>query len=203
MLDARFKNMKVNDLRCSITLLIDVIKKRALPRSTNLKQYELEVAACLAWSFIQIREREGLPFQAPFLSITMTDSLTEKERSVTGNTTDKFIQSVIRHFQEKHIDFSLGFSDRDILDFQMKKVASIEEIAERIEKDQDAYEGSTAILGYYLSDLIIQDVPRIQFDHGKIRDVVICGFNKIGDQFIWCSLRDVPITKVVPPWLML
>ncbi len=202
MLDARFKNMKANDLRCSITLLIDVIKKRALPRSTNLKHYELEVAACLAWSFIQIREREGLPFQTPFLSITMTDSLTEKERSVTGNTTDEFIQSVTRHFQEKGIDFSLGFSDRDILDFQMKKVASIEEIAERIEEDQDAYESGNAVLGYYLTDWSAEDVTPTPFNEHKIRDVIICGFNESGDVFTWHSLYDVKTFKVTPPWLL-
>lgn len=174
-----------------------------MPRTTNIKLYELEVAACLAWSFIQIREREGLPFHAPFISITMVGSLTQKERGATGSAPEDFIHHATRHFEERGIDFSLGFSNEDILDFQMKRVASLQEIASRIEKDQAEYIGSNAVLGYYLKDWSTEELPRIQIDSTKVRDVVICGFNKSRDGFTWCSLRDKCIFKAVPPWLVL
>ncbi|MBP9763005.1 hypothetical protein KBD34_05325 [Patescibacteria group bacterium] len=194
--------MKINDLRCSITLLVDVIKKKALPRSSNLKLYELEVAACLAWSFIQMRENLGLAFYAPFLSITASDSLTGKEKAATGKTSEAFVQHALSYFEEKGIDFSLGFSDKDILDFQMKKVRSTTEVVARLEKDQEDYAGSNMVLGYYLDELTPEKALQIETKFDRVRDVVICGFNKKKEEFTWYSLRDVSVKTVTPPWLL-
>lgn len=197
------QDMRVNDIRCTVSLLISVIKKRTILQNSNIRFNELEIAACLAVSFVKISEALRHPFALPFFSITAKDSLTDREMIIQdGALLESYIARMNEHFQEKGIDFSIGINDHSFIDFQLKRVATVTDIQTRLVGDQVVYGGESMVLIYHIECVVGESIfipNTIKSD--LVKDVIISYFSNSGHEFTWYSTKDEKCITVAPPWL--